>query len=193
MNDQEINRLINSFYEGETSEEEEKLLRALFSGDKVPQGLETEREYILYCLANGSIKDPSSDLEDKIIRIIDRSDTESVRSRKYYLLLISGAAALLILFGAYYFIESRRGFKDTYSDPRIAYAETMKILMDVSSRLNKGTSALRPVGKLSEMTDMSLEKLNETSSAINQSIMKLNILKKVASEKSNRDTGTINK
>ncbi|HAM09209.1 MAG: hypothetical protein A2X05_06490 [Bacteroidetes bacterium GWE2_41_25] len=195
MNNQEIRRLITSFFEGETTEEEEKLLRALFSGDQVPGGFEAEKEYILFCLANGNIKDASNNLEGKIIRAIDKQGikAESKHSRRYYLMLLSGAAAImLIVFGTYFFINSRKGFRDTYSDPAIAYAETMKLLMDVSSRLNKGTSALRPVSKLSEMTDMSREKLNETSSTINKSLLKLNVLKEVNSDKNINDTIDVN-
>jgi hypothetical protein len=196
MNNTEIERLIDRFFEGETTEEEEKLLRALFSGDQIPRGFEAEREYILYCLTNGTVKDPSYNLEGKIINEIDKSakKSESNLGRRYYLILLSGAAAvLLMLLGTYFFIESRRGLKDTYSDPQIAYAETMKILMDVSSRLNKGTNALRPVSKLGEMTEMSLEKLNETSSTFNKSIMKLNVLRKVTADKSINETEVINK
>jgi hypothetical protein len=194
MNNEELKCLLAKFYDGETTEEEEKYLRALFSADLVPEGFETEKDYILFCLANGHMEEPSPMLEENILKAIDDSERLTVRPKtnKFLLLTISSAAAvILILLGTYFFIESRSAFRDTYSDPEIAYAETMKILFDVSSRLNKGARTLQPVSKLSEITNLSLEKLNESSILINKSIMKLNKLEKVAVDKRISDTGII--
>lgn len=194
MNNEELKCLLAKFYDGETTEEEEKYLRALFSADLVPEGFETEKDFILFCLANGHMEEPSPMLEENILKAIDDSERLTVRPKtnKFLLLTISSAAAvILILLGTYFFIESRSAFRDTYSDPEIAYAETMKILFDVSSRLNKGARTLQPVSKLSEITNLSLEKLNESSILINKSIMKLNKLEKVAVDKRISDTGII--
>ena len=196
MKNEEISRLIRKFYDGTSTEEEEKILRALFSVDQAPEGFETEKELICSFMAMGRIEGPSSDLEEKILTRIDESGKKSfeINSRKRFILILSSAAAvILLMIGTYFFLESRSRYWDTYSDPELAYNETMKILMDVSVRLNKGTNALEPVSKLNTMTDMSIEKISESSSLINKSFRKLNNLGKVLEEKRIGKTGVINK
>jgi hypothetical protein len=183
MNKEDINKLIIRFYEGETTEKEECLLRAIFSGEDVPEGFETEREYLLFCLTEVPVKNHSIDLEEKILNAIDKSNgIVSIQKGRRILLKVIGSAAatILILFGVYFFFERRNRITDTYSDPKIAYAETMKILMHVSKQLNKGTQTLKPVGKLCTITYMSIGKVNEKSTVINKSFMKLNSLQKVS-------------
>lgn len=196
MRNEEISRLIKKFYDGDSTEEDEKYLRALFIGDKPPEGFETEKEFILFCMSGGPIKGPSPDLEDRILSRVDDSGGKGLifKSGRYLILMISSAAAVIImLIGTYFFLESRNSYRDTFSDPEIAYAETMKILMDVSVRLNKGTSALEPVGKLSSVTDMSIEKINESSELINKSMSQLKDLRKVTGDKRTGKTEVVNK
>jgi len=196
MSEEEIIKLVTKFYDGGTSEEDEKLLRALVIDRICPSGFETEWEYIRFCLTGTSVADPSFDFEDKILKAIDQpgSRTLFVKGSKRYIIYLSGvAAALLITLGTYLFIESRVSIKDTYSDPELAYAETMKVLMDVSVKLNKGTGNLNPVSKLSIMTDKSLKKINRSSSVINRSLLKLNGAIKSTSGISKSDTGLMNK
>jgi hypothetical protein len=196
MSEEEIIDLITKFYDGKTNDEDEKLLRALVSYNNCPAGFNTEWEYIRFCLANTSIAEPSYNFTDKILKNIDESANRvrPLRGSNRFLIYLSGvAAALLMTFGAYLFMESRRSIKDTYSDPELAYEETMKILMDVSAKLNKGTGSLSPVGKLSIMTDKSLERINHSSSVISKSIIKLNVAIKTTSGISKNDTRSMKK
>lgn len=186
MSNDEISRLIRKFYDGESTDEDEKYLRALFSGDQPPEGFETEKEFILFSISRGHIVGPSDDLEEKILKRVDDSHSKyfEIKSGKYLLRVISSvAAAIILIIGTYFFMESRNEYRDTFSDPEIAYNETMKILMDVSVRLNKGTNALEPVSRLNTMTDMSIKKISESSELINKSLNKLNNLGKVTKEK----------
>jgi hypothetical protein len=196
MRNEEISRLIEKFYAGETSEADERCLRAIFSGDQVPEGFETEKEIILFFMAKGVLEGTPSNLEERILKRVDESGRKSLSSKygKYFLPLISTAAAVfMLLLGTHFFLESRSRYNDTFSDPELAYAETMKILMDVSLRLNKGTKTLEPVGKLSAMTDMSIEKISESSALINKSMSKLNSLGLTNDNKSINVKGIKNK
>ncbi len=196
MSEEEIRKLLTKFFDGETTEEDEKLLRALQCEVNCPEGLETEWEYVRFCLFNSTVSEPSFNLEDRIGRVIDESYSRGINdnSNKRYLIYLSGvAAAVLLLFGTYFFIESRNRFSDTYSDPEIAYAETMKILLDVSAKLNKGTVKLTPVGKLNAITEESLEMINHSSSVINKSLSKINGVIETTSSISKSDNGSVNK
>lgn len=195
MNEKELNRLINKFYEGESTEEDEKILRAFFSGDNVPEGFETEKHIFRYFMESGSVTEPSAGFEERIYQAVKSSEQRrlSEKAKSYFLPLLSAAAVILIMAGTYFFFESKRGIKDTYSDPEVAYNEAMKILTDVSTRLNRGRACLEPVAKLGEMTAMSFESLNRSSSMVRKSMNKLNHLEKDLSNINILDTGVINK
>ena len=54
----------------------------------------------------------------------------------------------------------------------------MKILMDVSAKLNHGTQALQPIGKINEMTTKSFESINKSTSVIEKNLKNLDYLQK---------------
>jgi hypothetical protein len=192
MNRLEISELLSRFYEGDTSEDEERLLRLIFSGDSIPEGFEAERDYILFCLDNAGIPAPSADFEERITRAVSKSEQPAKQSeikRRLLVVLTSAAAVIMIITGSYFFLASRNTITDTYSDPEVAYAETMKILLEVSAKLNKGTQALKPVGKLNTVAALSVEKVNNSSELINKSFQKLKNLDKGTSLFNTTDSG----
>ena len=189
METEEIKRLTERFYAGETTEQEEKLLRALFSGNNCPEGLEAEQEYIRYCLENTQIKSPSDGFTKKIIDAVITADKRS-ESRMFpgkLIYFISAAAASVILFFSVYFLAgSNRTYPDTYDDPEIAYAETIKILHNVSASLNKGAGKIAPLGKLTDVSRQSRLIVNESTSLINNSLSKLEAIDQFSSLNYNR-------
>ena len=68
--------------------------------------------------------------------------------------------------------------RDTFSDPKIAYAETMKILLNVSSQLNQGAKALEPVAKMNEMTAKSFKAINRSTNIVEKNLKSLDYLQK---------------
>lgn len=189
METEEIKRLTERFYEGETTEQEEKLLRALFSGNNCPEGLEAEQEYIRYCLENTKIKSPSDGFANRIIDAVitadKRSESRMLQGKLIY--FISAAAASVILFFSVYFLAgSNRAYPDTYDDPEIAYAETLKILYNVSASLNKGAGKIAPLGKLTDVSRQSMLIVNESASLINNSFSKLEAIDQFSSLNYNR-------
>lgn len=152
MNPEEIKRLLEKYYEGATTSGEELLLKKFFSMENVPPDLRNDQEIFRYYMQASEIPEPSVDFEKKIISAIenDEKDSDRIKRRKLYVSISRIAAALLILTGSYFFLTNRSEPGDTYSDPELAYAETMKILCQVSARLNQGTKAL---GYLSTMQD----------------------------------------
>jgi hypothetical protein len=93
---------------------------------------------------------------------------------------LSTAAGLIIIAGSYLFLNSSREPKDTFSDPKIAYAETMKILIDVSSKLNRGNKALQPLGRINIMTNESLKYVKKSTMIIGKSLNSIGNLDKAA-------------
>jgi hypothetical protein len=83
---------------------------------------------------------------------------------------VAVAASLVILAGTYLILSRETKSIDTFSDPAVAYAETMKILYSVSVQMNKGTSALEPVSRINEITAKSIGELNATADKIERNL-----------------------
>lgn len=153
MKKEELNRLLEKYYNGQSTVEEEEVLRSFFNGTDIPEGYEAEKAIFVYYSASMDIPEPSDDFEGRILTGIDEFGNRSNLSgnRNIIRVILSTAAGLLILAGSYFFFTDKNELQDTFTDPELAYAETIKILMDVSSQLNKGTRVLEPMGKINEM------------------------------------------
>jgi hypothetical protein len=180
MKEEELKKLIEKYYNGECTDDEEITLRDYFRQIEIPAGYETEKEIFGYYSQTGEIIEPSLGFEDRILSGIDsyEKNIRTLKIRKFIFPLISTAAALLILAGSYFFFSHKTEVRDTFTDPKLAYAETMKILLDVSSQLSRGNQALEPVGKLNKMTFKSFESINKSTTIIEKNIKNLDHIQK---------------
>jgi hypothetical protein len=182
MNEEELKRLIEKYYNGTSTEEEERSLRVWFSKNNAPPGYEAEKEIFGYYLQAGEVPEPAADFEERISRAIDKTDANGRPNqfRTLVLPLLSAAAGLLILAGSYFFFIHRTETEDTFKDPEIAYAETVKILMDVSAQINRGTRPLKPVGRINEIKVKSLGSINKTATLVEKNLKSLGYLRKTS-------------
>ena len=172
MNEEELKKLIQKYYSGESTEEEENALRAFFRKNDVPRGYEAEKVIFGHYDDSESIPEPSHDFEAQILAAIDASEKKG-SIRRFIFPALSAAAGILILFGAYFFFTVKTETKDTFTDPKIAYLETVKILHQVSSQLNHGAMALEPVGKLNEIRKNSFAPINESARVVEKNLKSL--------------------
>jgi hypothetical protein len=186
MKNEEIKRLTERFFDGESTEEEEKLLRALFSGGDCPAGFEAEQEYIRYCLDNTKMSMPSDGFNTRILDAVGQEAPVRKLPGKLIIYSSAVAASVIIFVTVYILAGNNRSYPDTYNDPEIAYAETMKILHDVSSRLNSGTKSIAPLGKFNSVSRHSIGMVNESASLINDSFSKLDAIDRFSSLNYNR-------
>jgi hypothetical protein len=178
MNEEELKRLIEKYYSGESTEGEERILRDYFRKETVPDGYETEKTIFSYYDESAEIPEPSPDFEERILAGIDASEkkTGSQWKKKYFLPLLGAAAGLIILVGSYIYFTNSAKKQDTFTDPEIAYAETIKILRNVSVQLNRGTQVLEPVGKINEITRKSFSSINKSKTIVRKNMKKLDHL-----------------
>jgi hypothetical protein len=179
MNEEELKGLIGKYYSGISTDEDEKVLRTYFRENSAPPGYEAEKEMFGFFMEAGEVPEPSYDFEARIKEAIDNSSYSGwyVRIRKLLVPLLSAAAGLLILAGSYFLFVQRIEPKDTFRDPESAYAETMKILMDVSSQMNHGTRPLKSVGKINEMKIRSLKSINKSAALVEKNLKSLAYLR----------------
>jgi hypothetical protein len=198
MKKEELDRLLAKYYNGETTGEEEDILRVFFTAGDVPPGYEAEIDIFSFYNNAVEVPEPSDDLEVRIFAGIDNADEQPGKrtNRKYFVTFLSSAAAIAVLMLSYFIFKGNAVPRDTYTDPKIAYAETMQILMNVSSQLNQGVRALEPVGKMNEAVEMSIssiKRINKTTSLVDKNMRSLNYLEKAIEFSSPADMAGINK
>jgi len=182
MKEELLKELLEKYYNGETSIEEELRLKEYFSGKDVLPGYEAEKEIFRLYSASGQIAAPDDELEARIKIAIDHLEEPKMKRipviRRYTVMSI--AAGLLILIASYFMLKHHAEPKDTFSDPRLAYAETMKILSEVSYKLNKGTSALEPVRKVARAAQSGLGSVSKSASVLTDNLKPIRMIGKIS-------------
>ena len=154
---EEIRKLLDRFYLGETTLEEEQVLQEYFSSSSIPEELLPDRD-LFRSLGDASDSVPVPEgLNQKILDVIDQQEKKLVRTRRISVFSLSGLAAGRL---------ASHQMSDTFEDPQDAYEEARSTLAYVSSKLNTGTSELEHVVKASKTTAdplKSLSKINKGS------------------------------
>ena len=179
----EIEKLLARYYDGETSEAEDKELKRFFTEEDVPAHLLAEKRIFIQ-LADfqgdeiseeaGKLPIPEG-LESRLNSLIDEWDTHERRTlkvKKHTRVLRlqwigSIAASLLILFSVGMFLYrpyTAPTPQDTCANPDEAYAQAQKALIMLSSSLNKG---IEKVESVNETTEKIQENVNEQLNRIN--------------------------
>jgi hypothetical protein len=195
MKEVELKKLIEKYYNGESTEDEEITLRDYFRQNDITEGYESEKIIFSYYTETEVFPEPKQGFEERIMAKIDNYENkiEQRKINKYLLPIISTAAGLLIMAGSYFFFHNRSEAQDTFSDPKLAYAETMKVLLEVSSQLNHGTMGLEPVSKINKMTVKSFESINKSTIIIEKNLKNLDYLNKAVEIKNSPVERSINK
>jgi hypothetical protein len=171
----EIRKMLERFYQGETTLEEERLLQDYFLSTSVPEELLPDKDLFQSFVAGTESVEVPEDLDQRIIASIDRAEHKANRTRRISLFSLSGlAAGLLVMIAVYlFYVRSEKSpliasnqMSDTYQDPMLAYEEAKRTLVYVSNKLNTGTSEFEQVKQVSKFaTDplKSLSKINKGS------------------------------
>ena len=174
MNLQEIEILIDKYEHGETSQEEENVLKHFFLNNDVPPHLVSYKQLFSFFKKAKDEEFSDLDFDEGILAAIGENKVFPISGKKHLnFMVMSGiAAGLIILIGLYFIFRSETSVKDTYKDPKLAYAETKKVLLMVSGNLNTGMSELKNVAAfdngLNELDNLStfdigIQNLNKIS------------------------------
>jgi len=146
MNFKVIEDLLEKYYNGETTLEEEKQLKEFFLREQVPVHLEPEAELFRTMHAVSEQKMDDADFDRKFMERIETPVIPVYSSRRKFYFSLSLAAAILLLVGLLFTFRDafyKRSFENTISDPQLAYSETRKALMLVSINFNEGLNQVQ--------------------------------------------------
>ncbi len=171
---EEIGKILDRFYRGDTTLEEEKKLEEYFSSTSVPEEFIPDKELFRSFRSENDIIAVPENLNRNILATIDEVERKATRTRRISLVSLSGlAAGLLVMITVYVFYIRPDGpsliasnqITDTYDDPMDAYEEAKRTLTFVSAKLNSGTKELEYVKEITKTVDplKSLSKINKGS------------------------------
>jgi hypothetical protein len=151
----EIKKLLEKYYEGTASLQEEQQLRNYFQNNQVSDELSVDKELFAYVQLKISTVPSSVGLETKLSNWVDDQEKKEEKShRMTFLLKISGiAAGIVILLASYiviYQYNEKKKRKDTFKDPLVAYAEVKRTLLYISEQMNRGTQPLEHMSKMND-------------------------------------------
>ncbi len=172
----EIELLIEKFYNGETSLEEEEMLRDYLNQDTVPEQFIAVKEHFII-LKNEKELELDDAFDEKFIQLIEKEETQS-NPLKIWTYRLSGVAATILLFVMVWFgtdLLQPREVYGTITDPSLAFLETRKAMDEVSKKLNKG---LQPAEKTVKKIDENVKRAGELKK-MNQALEKTKGLRKI--------------
>jgi hypothetical protein len=188
MDIKKIKELLRKYYDGNTTLNEEELLKRYFIDNvDIPQELDAEKKqfemYEKMKNAEAQIKDFEKDLES----LIDKQKVKHAdfNRRRAVFRIAAIAASLLILFGVYNTVKyftGRPKYHGTIEDPYLAYQETKRTLLYISEKLNYGTKELNNISKINE----GMQKL-EPVSRLDDGLEKLKLLSIMTASENNNN------
>jgi hypothetical protein len=173
MEQEKVKELLNKFYEGTASEEEEAQLKEYLS-DPAVASLFPEAAFM--AAFRTEITEPSADFLNKLEAVTHRTRKMTSREEMMrYSMTIAATAAILI--GTYLLFDYLRPdrMRDTYSDPEIAMAEVRSILSTVSQNMNTGTEPLGSIRAMS-VTPEAMGEFGKLNKAVGKNLDKLRYL-----------------
>ena len=153
-----IEQLLERYWQCETSLAEEEILRAFFSQDNVPQHLSQYAPLFAGSREQRQRAALGDDFDSRILAMTEESPapvkarTVTLRSRFMPLFKAAAAVAIVVTIGnaARFSMGGSReakdeinyaGYKDTYTDPAVAYDEIENALQLVSEGISSAAAA----------------------------------------------------
>ena len=134
MESAKIEKLLEKYYEAETSLQEEKILKEYFSGSEIPAHLQEHKDMFNY-------------FDNSLLETSNRSI--KLTKKTIALRWLSIAAMLVFFISVYSLYQQNEAEKQ---EAQLAYMETQKALDLISSSLNKGTGAIAQLDNFNKGT-----------------------------------------
>jgi hypothetical protein len=169
MEKDQILLLLEKYFEGLTSLEEEKTLQSYFADQQeIDSALLPLKKHFELLRKGRELPFKSDLLNAKILVNIKNYENSLLPpSRKLNIsrfLIAASVAALIGISGLIFLKTQHKQIEDTYSDPHLAYIETQKALLFVSQKMNKGIEPLSKISKINTGAEQlkNLEKMDKS-------------------------------
>jgi len=182
MNTTEIKILLDKYFDGETSLNEERILKNYFASDHADDTLKKHAHMFAFFKTESKVE-PAGTLEDKIFDSLDTFTNSPFYKRKTFWIYFSGIAAsvlfvLTLIIETKYHTTLKNSVAETSftrQDALLAYNRTKIALGYVSEKYTTATDPLSEVDKFSNSTIAitHLEKIEDELNKINSNVNKM--------------------
>ena len=149
MKTAEVKILLQRYFEGESTEAEERQLEAYFRGSEVSAEVAEYAEFFGGISELAELADDPTIEEDVMDYILENEHREKTHYRSMWKVVTGIAASIIIVLGGFLFYqEQQRPFKDSFDNPEEAMAYATETLQYVSGKYNKGLAQLSNFEKL---------------------------------------------
>ncbi|PRP66319.1 hypothetical protein [Nonlabens agnitus] len=145
-----MNKLLEKYWEGETSLQEEQDLRDYFKSDRVSQ------EHLVYKGLFHSYEMEKS-IDDGGFDAFAKVKSKQLHNKKFNRrtwtgIAVAASVSLMVAVGSGLYDHSNDADLGTYESPEEAYEATVAALELVSSKFNKGKQNLQPITQINKQT-----------------------------------------
>lgn len=172
MKTKEVKDLLQRYFNGETSLEEEQKLEAYFQAGNVADELKQYTEFFGGISELAEVPGEATIEEDVMDYILENEHREKSKYRQMWRMVTGIAASVVIVLGGILFYEQQqKPYEDTFDSPEAAYACAAQTMKYVSAKYNKGLEELSQFDKLETAT----EPLEKGIKPVNDALKKINI------------------
>ena len=151
METKEVKHLLQRYFNGNSTLEEERKLEAYFQSGTIDPELEQYRDFF------GGINDladtiDDSSIEDDVMNYILENESKDKKKYRWLWQTVTGVAAsvIIVIGGLFFYQQNNQPYEDTFENPEMAYAYAEDALEYVSAKYNKGLAELSNFDKLEE-------------------------------------------
>ena len=143
MKTEEVKILLQRYFEGESTDAEERRLEAYFQSGEVNAEVAEFAGFFGGISELAGVSDGTHIEEDIMDYILENEQREKNRYRLMWKVVTGIAASVIIVLGGFLFYqEQQKPFEDTFNDPDEAYAYATETLQFMSVKYNKGLAQL---------------------------------------------------
>lgn len=159
MDSKQAEALVDKYLKGETSLEEEQLLKEHF--DSAEAASSPERLYFRYLTAKSAENPVPEQFEEEMIFLISGKEKKTGRHLRPMNVWYAAASLVFLLAFGILFRSQFSGKQqqiavqtDTFEDPAIAFEETKRALLLISAKLNESSAYPAELSKFDAMQDV---------------------------------------
>jgi len=152
METNKIAKLLQTYFNGESSVEEERVLETYFKSGKVAEEFQ---EYAPFFNGISELANDSGDqnIEEEIMDfILENENREKTKYRWLWQTVTGIAASVIVILGGFLFYQQQqKPFEDTFKNPDEAYAYAEQTMQFISEKYAKGLTGLSNFEKLQKV------------------------------------------
>jgi hypothetical protein len=149
MKTEEVKQLLQRYFNGESTDTDERQLEAYFQSGEVADEVAEYAEFFGGISELADIADDPTIEEDVMDYILENEHREKTHYRSMWRIVTGIAASVIIVLGGFLFYqEQQKPYDDTFDDPEQAYAYAKETLQYVSGKYSQGLAELSNFDKL---------------------------------------------